>query len=62
MLKGKVEMSKIIYLKDILLDRSKKTPKKVTGRPKLKPFKHDNKLRSSLVEKNTNSDEKQRLR
>ncbi|MDR2794308.1 MAG: hypothetical protein LBB12_00850 [Holosporaceae bacterium] len=51
-------MSEIIYLKDILLATAKKKDKKSkSGRPKLKPFKYDKKLKSSLVEKNKNKDE-----
>lgn len=54
-------MSKIIYLKDILLERSSKQNKKLIGRPKLKPFKQDSKLKSALIEKNIKNDGKQRV-
>jgi hypothetical protein len=46
-------MSKIIYLKDILLAKADKKNKKIVGRPKLKPFKHESTLKSSLIEKKT---------
>lgn len=54
-------MSKIIYLKDILLAKAEKNNKKTIGRPKLKPFKHDLRLKSSLVEKKRKEDEQQRI-
>lgn len=54
-------MSKIIYLKDILLAKAEKNNKKTIGRPKLKPFKHDLRLKSSLVEKKRKKDEQQRI-
>lgn len=54
-------MSKIIYLKDILLAKAEKNNKKTAGRPKLKPFKHDSSLKSSLVEKKRKEDEQQRI-
>ena len=50
-------MSKIIYLKDILLAKAQK--KRPSGRPKLKPFNQDaasstkHVLKSSLVERNS---------
>lgn len=53
-------MSKIIYLKDILLAKSNKKNKKSVGRPKLKPFRHESILKSSLVEKDRKNDGKQR--
>lgn len=54
-------MSKIIYLKDILLAKAPK--KKHSGRPKLKPFNVDAKanrptLKSSLVEKNRKDEQR----
>jgi hypothetical protein len=54
-------MSKIIYLKDILLAKVEKKNKKPAGRPKLKPFKHEPGLKSSLVEKKRKKDEQQRI-
>ncbi|MDR2682178.1 MAG: hypothetical protein LBB29_04000 [Holosporaceae bacterium] len=55
-------MSEIIYLKDILLVKAKEKNKKAkSGRPKLKPFKYDRKIKSSLVEKNKKKDEKHRI-
>ena len=53
-------MSNIVYLKDILLEKSNKKNNKSGKRPKLKPFKHDIPLKSSLIEKNKKKDEKQR--
>lgn len=52
-------MSKIIYMKDILLTKApEKKKKKRVGRPKLKPFQKDEvkefrpTLKSSLIEQN----------
>jgi hypothetical protein len=51
-------MPKIIYLKDILLAKVEKKNKK--ERPKLRPFRHEALLKSSLVRKNKKKeDEKQ---
>ena len=60
-LKEVTTMSKIIYLKDILLARAEKNNKKTIGRPKLKPFKHESRLKSSLIEKKKKEDEQQRF-
>ena len=61
-LKEVTTMSKIIYLKDILLAKPEKNTKKIIGRPKLKPFKPKSQVRasllkSSLVEKKRKEDE-----
>lgn len=57
-------MSKIIYLKDILLEKAPK--KKHSGRPKLKPFNQDAAikpaLKSSLVERNCKDEQRSRGR
>ncbi|MDR2067750.1 MAG: hypothetical protein LBP41_02050 [Holosporaceae bacterium] len=46
-------MSEIIYLKDVLLAKicAKKGRRTTTGRPKLKPFKYEKPMKSSLVER-----------
>ncbi len=43
-------MSEIIYLKDILLARLAKKPKKAGNKRKLKPFKYE-KMQAFLVER-----------
>jgi hypothetical protein len=51
-------MSEIIYLKDILprKSRQKKIGKTVGGRPKLKPFKYEKIMKSSLMERRKKED------
>jgi hypothetical protein len=53
-------MSEIIYLKDLLQRKSntKKADKAVGGRPKLKPFKYEKVMKSSLVERRKKEDVK----
>jgi hypothetical protein len=56
-------MSEVIYLKDILLKKTAKATKKTTsttasGRPKLKPFKYGKALKSSLIEKNKQKEDR----
>jgi hypothetical protein len=53
-------MSEIIYLKDILLAKisAKKKKKSTVGRPKLKPFKYERVMKSSLVERTKKEDRK----
>ncbi|MDR1560850.1 MAG: hypothetical protein LBS23_00645 [Holosporaceae bacterium] len=53
-------MSEIIYLKDVLLAKTDKNKEKKTaiGRPKLKPFKYDRTMKSSLVERKKKEDGK----
>jgi hypothetical protein len=51
-------MSEIIYLKDILLAEAtaKKEKKTVVTRAKLKPFKYEKTIKSSLIEKRKKED------
>jgi hypothetical protein len=53
-------MSEIIYLKDILLAKvcAKKRKKAAPGRPKLRPFKYEKSMKSSLVERKKKEDGK----
>ncbi|MDR3187501.1 MAG: hypothetical protein LBT63_03705 [Holosporaceae bacterium] len=54
-------MSEIIYLKDILLARvcSQRRKKRTSsGRPKLKPFRYERTMKSSLVERKKKEDGK----
>ena len=54
---GTYNMSEIIYLKDILLARLAKKPKKQVKRPRLKPFKYE-KMQAFLVEKHKKEEKK----
>ncbi|MDR2645816.1 MAG: hypothetical protein LBC04_01385 [Holosporaceae bacterium] len=51
-------MSEIIYLKDILLAEAvtKKEKKNAATRAKLKPFKYEKTIKSSLIEKRKRED------
>jgi hypothetical protein len=54
-------MSEIIYLKDILLAKvcaKKRKKATTTGRPKLRPFKYEKPMKSSLVERKKKEDSK----